>query len=493
MPSSIQGWICSDGVKDIEEAFERLNEAFGNPAKVMGFNLKALEDLGTMPSEKLANGQLSYSKRIEWLLKLEVILAKILDLSKRSSKLAHEAFSSSTYRKLWARFPTHVLNKLVKIQGEDEERFEAILAKLKEMRQHAQMMDDECGVTNASKKKSDGGVPIKATADIYFKSPQRFDECRVCVHLSATNSSHQNLFENHLSNYATGCPKFIEATMELRRSLVDKIKLCRQCFHPDIIMAPGHLKDCPFSNPQKKNAYTCSSNGCKTHMWICLTHKQKNKELMEKFKNNLERKGLHLGCTTLDTKQAFQQNSASFSSAVRKMKRTEKQKDSIVPVPDGEPLFLFFGAKGKKRVINTFFDSGCSHAVFKKGIPGTELKGQLISKGPFHIGGVGGLTTTSDEEWVVFMNRTDGKKQLVQGLTVPQITCDFPALALKTAEEALKSDDPSNQALQKCKIPPMAGGTVDVLLGIKYNSWWFISAPHTLCGWVKQVQTVGPI
>ena len=100
MPSSIQGWICSDGVKDIEEAFERLNEAFGNPAKVMGFNLKALEDLGTMPSEKLANGQLSYSKRIEWLLKLEVILAKILDLSKRSSKLAHEAFSSSTYRKL---------------------------------------------------------------------------------------------------------------------------------------------------------------------------------------------------------------------------------------------------------------------------------------------------------------------------------------------------------------------------------------------------------
>ena len=31
-----------EGVKDIEEAFDRLNEAFVNPSKVMGFNLKAL-------------------------------------------------------------------------------------------------------------------------------------------------------------------------------------------------------------------------------------------------------------------------------------------------------------------------------------------------------------------------------------------------------------------------------------------------------------------
>ena len=35
----------------------------------MAYNIRALEDLGTIPSEKLASGQLSYSKRIEWLLK----------------------------------------------------------------------------------------------------------------------------------------------------------------------------------------------------------------------------------------------------------------------------------------------------------------------------------------------------------------------------------------------------------------------------------------
>ena len=108
-----------DGVKDIEEAFNRLNEAFGNPSKVMAYQLKGLDDIGMMPADKQANGQLSYTRRIEWLLRLEVILGKILELSQRSSKLAHEAFGSSTYRKLWSRFPTTVLDKLVKIQEED--------------------------------------------------------------------------------------------------------------------------------------------------------------------------------------------------------------------------------------------------------------------------------------------------------------------------------------------------------------------------------------
>ena len=99
--------------------------------------LKALDDLGTMPPDKAANGQLTYTRRIEWFLKLEVILGKILELSQRSSKLAHEAFASSTYRRLWAKFPTSVLDKLVKIQGDDDVRMQAIMDKIKQMRQHA--------------------------------------------------------------------------------------------------------------------------------------------------------------------------------------------------------------------------------------------------------------------------------------------------------------------------------------------------------------------
>ena len=206
-------------------------------------------------------------------------------------------------------------------------------------------------------------------------------------------------------------------------------------------------------------------------MWICLTHKTENKRHLEKFRNELQQKGQTLGFISHDPRIVTEINNSAFNAAVRKVRRSEKKKSvEIVPVPEGEPLFLFHGAQGRNRPINTFYDSGCSHAVFKSGVPGTELKGQLVAKGPFHIGGVGGLHTMAEDEWVVLMPRVDGRKQLVQGLTVPTITCDFPLIPLDAAIADIKNDNPSNAELQNCKVPPLAGGVVDVLLGIKYNS-----------------------
>ena len=468
-----------DGIVDIEEAFRRLKEAFGNPSKVMNYNLKALEDLGTLPPEKMSNGHFNYAKRIEWFLKLEVILGKILDLSERSSKLAHEAFSSSTYRKIWALFPTGHIQKLVKVQGEDEVRMRGILSKIVEMREQSQVMDDECGSTaSAPRKKTD---PPKVTADLFFKQPERYEECRVCVHLSSTSSSHPNLFEDHLSNYATGCPKFMEATTEVRKTLVKKTKICPQCFHPEVIFHPGHLKTCTFA--KKKNKYSCTEESCKDHMWICLLHKHKNKAAMEQFRKDMQRKGLSLTFTTYIPLKSFQTNTQELNSAVRKVTRGEKKKGrEIVPVPSGEPMFLFHNAQGKTKPVKTFYDTGCSHAVFKDGIPGQQLRGQLVTRGPFNIGGVGGLTTTALDEWVVTVTRTDGKKQMIQGLTVPKVTSDFPMTNLVAAVKEIKEDDPSNETLQNCKVPTEAGGSVDMLLGIKFLSV-FPKEVHTLtCG-----------
>ena len=466
-----------EGVTDIDEAFTRLQEAFGNPSKLMAFNLKSLEDLGQLPSEKSHNGQYNYARQIEWYLKLEVILTKILDLSKRSSKLSHEAFASSTYRKLWDRFPTNIIQKLIKVPGEDGQRLEGILVKITRMREQAQAMDDECGstITSTAKKKPDS---VKMTAEIFFRPAQRFGECRICVSLSATSSGEQNLFDNHLSNYATGCPKFMEATTETRKNLVRKVKLCPQCFHPDVIFAYSHIKECPFT--KKKNKYSCLEEKCRDHMWICLTHRQKNKTAMQQFDRDMQRQGLSLSFSIYIPLQANQASSHELLSAVRKVRRVEKKKGmEVVPIPEGDPLFLFHAAQGKTAPVNTFYDGGCSHAVFKDGVPGEQLRGQLVTKGPFTIGGVGGLTTQALDEWVVSVPRSDGRKQLIQGLTVKKITSEFPMTNLEAAFKEVREDDPSNTILQECKVPALAGGVVDMLLGIKYNSI-FPTPVHTL-------------
>ena len=463
-----------DGITDISEAFRRLNEAFGNPSKVMGFHIKALEDLGMLPPEKTGNGQFNYSKQIEWYLKLEVILNKILELSKRNSKLAHEAYSSATYRKLWMRFPTNYIQKLVKVPGEDAERLEGIIEKIVTFREQAQLLDDECGNCVTSTEKKTGN---KATADVFFRQSKVFNQCRICTHLSATGS-HHDLFINHLSNYATGCPKFIEAAPELRRTLARKVKFCSQCFNPDLIWTPAHMKECPSN--VKKNKFSCSADNCREHMWICLTHKLRNKSLMDKFKQDLQSKGFSLALTT---HIPLQITSCEATNAVRKIKRGQQKKGrEIVPVPTGDPLFLFHATQGKSKPVNTFYDTGCSHAVFRDGIPGEQLRGQLIAKGPFSINGVGGLNTAALDEWVTCVKRVDNKIQLVQGLTVSKVTADFPLINLFSAVHEVKSNDPTNEVLQSCKLPPMAGGTVDMLLGSKYLSV-FPKPIHSLpCG-----------
>ena len=278
------------------------------------------------------------------------------------------------------------------------------------------------------------------------------------MYLYLSRGSHPNIFDNHLSTYPTGCPQFVGASMEQRRTLVERIKFCPQCFHPDIVFTKDHLKDCQFSKSGRKNAYICTVPSCKTHIWICLVHRRDNKENMERFKADLRRKGLNLALTTLNF-AGIHRDTDAYNYAVKKMKNYEKKKKvrnrvEMVPVPEGEPLFLFHAAQGKSKPVNVFYDSGCSHAIFQADIPFNQLKAQLTAKGPFTIGGVGGLTTVALDEWLVQIPRTDGRNQLVQGLTVPQVTSEFPMISLQSAVEEIKGADTANQSLQNCKVPP---------------------------------------
>ena len=130
-------------------------------------------------------------------------------------------------------------------------------------------------------------------------------------------------------------------------------------------------------------------------------------------KQDLQQKGQTLSFTSYIPLKSGQDryNAIELHNATRRVQRGEKNK-KIVPVPAGESLFLFHDAQGKFYPVKTFYDSGCSHAVFRDGIPGAQLRGQLVTKGPFNIGGVGGLTAVAKDEWVVTVPRTDGKKQL---------------------------------------------------------------------------------
>ena len=156
-------------------------------------------------------------------------------------------------------------------------------------------------------------------------------------------------------------------------------------------------------------------------------------------------------------------------SAVEELEKLVKK--DMLPVPDGHPMFLFFGAKGKTRSLMVFFDSGCSRFIMKDCIPEKELPAVCVRRGKIPISGVGSTTVYAEAEYLVAMETTDGKAQQMQGLVVKNITTDFPQLDISTAAEEMRSAGPvkKNWNMKRCKLPQTIGGSVDCLIGIQYN------------------------
>ena len=133
-------------------------------------------------------------------------------------------------------------------------------------------------------------------------------------------------------------------------------------------------------------------------------------------------------------------------------------------------MFMFCTLPGKTRDINAMVDCGCSHACLKYGAVIHQLNGFCTAKGDFPVNVAGGAQIKAKGEWMVSLKKRSGDFQAVVGLAVDQVTVDFPQVNLSGAINAIKASAPKNKFIQSCKVPQMAGGSVDILLGIQYAS-----------------------
>jgi len=83
---------------------------------------------------------------------------------------------------------------------------------------------------------------------------------------------------------------------------------------------------------------------------------------------------------------------------------------------------------------------------------------------------VGNIELKAKQEWIVKIKLKNNNYQLVQGLTLQNVCAPMPVVSTVRAVDALKSSDPGNKLLQDCCVPPIIGGEVDVILGIRYNN-----------------------
>ena len=127
-----------------------------------------------------------------------------------------------------------------------------------------------------------GHIPKSLVA---YNSPRNDLDCRICQILES-NGDTDSLYENHYSNFATGCPRYIVMSMEDRARVARLAKICLNCHNPDYRWKRQDKdhKCGTVSVNGKKSCYACTVEKCKTHLWVCVTHKDQNKSVLERFK-----------------------------------------------------------------------------------------------------------------------------------------------------------------------------------------------------------------
>ena len=491
--------LVPPSITDIKRALEILEHACGDSMKVVQHRVEKMMSVGPWPSDGSKD---CYSKQVKWLVKVQTLLQEIVDLANTEEELADVIYNKEKLAQILKLFPTFMVDKLVKIPGYKEVKYKKIIEKLEEFKetsQNREMIFGPGGISSSQKDKAPAAHQPHSdkppTGHTFFPKPSYYADCRICKVLQTQGET--GLFEKHVSDYATGCPKFAGLGNEQRLVVATEAKFCLKCMNKDVKFNRQHMKECPTIS--KKNSYSCKFEKCSFHMWVCNKHQDENKVHMERLQEQLRIKsGLKLVLVVTKAREErpakdvtgsphsyFTSDRVGIKRAVRNLNRFNKKSDpDVVTVspPEGVALFMFQGVEGLNNPVYTFYDSGCSEAIFREEIPGKELRGTVLAKGPFQMGAVGNTPVVAEEEWLVQMSREDGKKQLIRGVTMKQITCDFPLADTTKAEAEVRASDPKDKLLQGCKLPKIVGGRVDVLLGIHYSNIHPVSIRQLDCG-----------
>ena len=153
-----------------------------------------------------------YIKQVRWVVKIQSLLQEIIDLANTKEELAAIIYNREKLSQILKLFPVFMVDKLVKIPGFKEDTFKQIITKLDEFKLSAQNRELIYGSGNSSNSKDkphhshSNQSGVQSGGHVTFQKPQTYMDCRICKVLQKQGAS--NLFEKHISDYATGCPKF---------------------------------------------------------------------------------------------------------------------------------------------------------------------------------------------------------------------------------------------------------------------------------------------
>ena len=492
--------MISEGLKDIDNALRMLSTVYGNSTTMMKAKKAKLVSLGKLPKPG-SKAAPHLRTQVEWYLQMEVLIESLQKLACDNKDNYCEIYAPSLFGSIKELFPYDMtLEMQNNFTGDTENKMSQFLEYIRSKRSGVQGMLRECpagvsgsgGSASAGSGGGSGGGLSGGKQNSFFtkqRGPFRDEKCRVCRQLEDDGDT-EDLYEDHFSNTAYGCPRFAKMTVSQRRNIAFKARMCYFCLDSKYVKKKksDRHEDCPAF--VKKQTYSC--NSCKFHFLVCEKHLNSNNEKMENSKKFWTEKGKDFSVNLIvSAPSSFSSSSVapqvpmppevtasnatskchdSLFKATKKLR--EMAKGKVKPVPEGDPLFLFSKVAGKTRDLNCFYDLGCSHAMFQSDIPVKELVAQRTKKGPLQMSAAGDTKVVVRDEWACVVPLVDGSKQTLIGLTADSITGAFPEVNItKAVSDIIASAPPEKyEYLRNLKLPETAGGKVDILLGILFAS-----------------------
>ena len=284
--------LIPHSISSITRALEILEHACGDTMRVVMHRVDKLLNVGSWPSEGSKD---CYSKQVKWVVQVQTLLEEIIELANSKEELADVIYNREKLAQILKLFPTFMVDKFVKIPGYKEEKFRAIINKLDEFKltsQNREMIYGSSASVSQSKDKTSSNAAIVPSCVpagyTTFSKPQNFPDCRVCKVLETQGGHNSCLFEKHISDYVTGCPKFASLGNAQRLVVAKEAKFCLKCMGKDVKFSTQHNRQCPVIS--KKSSFSCKAEKCFFHMWVCSKHDEENKSAMERFSSQLRTK-----------------------------------------------------------------------------------------------------------------------------------------------------------------------------------------------------------
>ena len=463
--------LVPEKTSDFTKALETLNDAFGNPERILTVRIGELKKVGKCPPEIL-NGKRNFASIVTFCLKVEVLVQDLLDLAEREGceQLQYDVYSSNVRNCIQRLFELREEKKMRSIVSRGRKGLEEHLKFIKQFRSDCQKMVDSTGDSRDRPKKDESHFEKDSRKSpnqthSFFKHPKKLLSCRICVSLEIDGVP--DLYENHISESIIGCPKFQAMDADTRRTVCMRAKICMKCCDMKVTYDSKHRRECKVSKSNKGVGTCIEHPDCVMHSWLCGYHQDANRNKIEQFSRKYKiNPPVNTNVTALPTKSVV-----DTAKVLKNMKRNLKKRGSnLIPVPEGDPMFILAPLKGITKPVMGFFDCGCSDAVTRHGIPGEQLSGVCINEGPLQCFGVGGTRIEAKQEWILKLKKKDGNYQLVQTLTMDTVCAPMPIVNTSQAVAELKQSDLTNSILQNCRVPSEIGGNVDIILGIRYNN-----------------------